>query len=270
MYICPKCGCELLLEKQSYKCSVGHCFDLSAKGYVNLLMSGKSGIHGDSKEMLAARRSFLSLGHYYQIIERLTYIIRDRVIEKRDIVILDAGCGEGYYTDAVRNSLEKTGYSVKIFGIDVSKDGVTMAAKRYKECDFAVASVNALPFPDGCFDVVLSLFAPIAEKEFYRVLKKDGLMITVSPSPKHLYGLKAAVYDRPYENEETTFEPAFFKRCGKEVYEGEIELISEDEISALFTMTPYCHKTNELGKFRVKQLEKLKTEIGFMFYIFAK
>ena len=26
-------------------------------------------------------------------------------------------------------------------------------------------------------------------------------------------------------------------------------------------MTPYCHKTNELGKFRVKQLEKLKTEM---------
>ena len=270
MYICPKCGEKLVLSERSYRCANGHCYDLSSAGYVNLLMSGKSGIHGDSKEMLTCRRSFLSGGYYYPIILRLTQLITERYPEKRALTLLDAGCGEGYYTDALRAMLEQNGYSVSIFGIDVSKDGVMMAAKRYKGCNFAVASVNALPFPAESFDVVISLFAPIAESEFGRILKGDGMLITVSPSPKHLYGLKSAIYDDPYENEETTFAPEILAPIGKSMVEDRIELTSSDEITALFTMTPYYHKTSEVGKNKVKALEKLDTEIGFMFYTFGR
>ena len=270
MYICPKCKKGLTLTDKSYRCSRGHCFDLSSKGYVNLLMSGKSGIHGDNKEMLLSRRAFLSCGYYYSIILRLAEIITEKYADKRQITVLDAGCGEGYYADALRLVLEKDGYKVKIYGIDVSKDGVAMAAKRYKECEFAVASVNALPFGDGCFDIVLSLFAPIAESEFCRVMKKEGTLITVSPSPRHLYGLKSAVYEHPYENEETTFEPNFLRLVGKSVFETEISLTSSEEISSLFTMTPYYYKTDENGKAKVKVLQSLDTEIGFMFYRFEK
>lgn len=270
MYICPKCRDTLALTDRSYVCPRGHCFDISAKGYVNLLMSGKSGIHGDSKEMLVARREFLSLGHYRPIILRLTEILVEKYPERETLNILDAGCGEGYYTDALRASLENAGYSVNIFGIDVSKDGITMAAKRYKDCSFAVASVNSLPFSDGCFDAVVSLFAPIAENEFSRVLKTDGALITVSPSPKHLYGLKSAIYDHPYENEETTFVPVIMKHASKSTVKMEMQLDKAADISALFTMTPYYHKTDEVGKARVKQLDALRSEIGFMFYVYEK
>lgn len=270
MYVCPKCSNKLVLENRSYRCSDGHCFDLSSKGYVNLLMSGKSGTHGDNKEMLSARRAFLSRGYYYPIILRLAEIITAKYEKGRELTILDAGCGEGYYTDALRVILQEKGYSIKIYGVDVSKDGVAMAAKRYKECAFAVASVNALPFADECFDVIVSLFAPIAESEFCRVLRTDGVLITVSPSPRHLFGLKAAVYEHPYENEETTFVPDILRSVEKFVYGSEVKLSSSEEISNLFTMTPYYYKTDECGRNKVKEMRSLVTEIGFMFYTFEK
>ena len=270
MYICPKCQNKLTLSSQTYKCPQGHCFDLSSKGYVNLLLSGKSGIHGDSKEMLVSRREFLSMGYYAPIIKELGEILAQKFETAKEITILDAGCGEGYYSDGLRNELETRGISATIYGIDVSKDGVAMAAKKYKQCSFSVASVNALPFPSESFDAVVSLFAPIAENEFDRVLKKQGVLVTVSPSPKHLFGLKKAVYDTPYENEETTFTPTLFDTSGKKEYYGEITLRNSTEIANLFKMTPYYHKTGTEGKEKLAALNSLDTEIGFMFYNFNK
>ena len=37
-YRCPVCGEKLKLSENSYRCRNRHCFDLSAKGYVNLLL----------------------------------------------------------------------------------------------------------------------------------------------------------------------------------------------------------------------------------------
>ena len=270
MYACPKCQYKLTLLTQTYRCPQGHCFDLSSKGYVNLLLSGKSGIHGDSKEMLVSRRDFLSAGYYAPIIKEVSEILASGRKPGDEITVLDAGCGEGYYTDGIYNELKNKGINVTIYGIDVSKDGIAMAAKRYKQCNFSVASVNSLPFPPASFDAVISLFAPIAESEFDRVLKKHGLLVTVSPSPKHLFGLKKAIYDNPYENEETTFTPTLFTGLDKREFFGNITLQSATEIGNLFKMTPYYHKTGASGKEKLALLNSLNTEIGFMFYTFTK
>ena len=270
MYVCPKCKLPLSVEKNSYKCRNGHCYDISSKGYVNLILGSKSGGHGDNKEMLAARRQFLSLDHYLPIVAQLADIIQLSIGAENIIRILDAGCGEGYYTSALYEELKKRGISTTIYGVDVSKEGIAMAAKKYKSCFFSVASVNALPFSDGSFDVVLSLFAPIAEKEFYRVLKTAGSMITVSPSPRHLLGLKKEIYDNVYENEETTFVPQFFAHAESSAWNGEMMLFNNLDINNLFKMTPYYYKTDEKGRLRVNALQSLTTEIGFMFYRYTK
>ena len=270
MYICPKCKMPLCLEGMSYKCINGHSFDLSAKGHVNLLLSGKSGIHGDNKAMLIARREFLSAGFYADIINKLADIISSSYDGKSLIRVLDAGCGEGYYTGALYDALVQRNISAEIFGIDVSKDGVMMAAKKHKKCSFAVASVNSLPFADESFDYVLSLFAPIAEEEFARVLAPCGTLITVSPSPRHLWGLKEAVYDTVYENEETTFSPRLLKASGCDSYSRIVTLTDGKLISSLFQMTPYYYKTDEKGRNRALSLETLTTEIGFMFFRYTK
>ena len=63
-FICPICALQLNKINNTYKCEKGHCFDLSASGYVNLLKPGKknNAKAGDSKDMIRARTSFFESG----------------------------------------------------------------------------------------------------------------------------------------------------------------------------------------------------------------
>ena len=68
--ICPKCKTELTQIDNSLRCENNHSFDISRDGYVNLLMSQKSGDKiGDSRASAHARHSFLSKG-YYECLKR--------------------------------------------------------------------------------------------------------------------------------------------------------------------------------------------------------
>lgn len=266
MYICPKCKSPLLRDKSTMRCQANHCYDIASQGYVNLLLGSKStSKHGDNKEMINARRAFLNLGHYEFIIKELSKLI-SRYTSADSPVILDAGCGEGYYTD----KLLKTLANAEIYGIDVSKEAVLKASAAYKAPHFAVASVNAIPFPDSSFDAVLSLFAPLAEEEFARLLKENGVFITVSPSPRHLFGMKEKIYDTPYENPVTTFSPTLFDKLEERIITSEMTLDNRSDILNLFNMTPYCYNTGKVGTERIKAVESLSTEIGFVFGIYKK
>lgn len=274
MYICPKCEKKLIKYESAFKCENGHAYDISSKGYVNLLLGNKkSGTHGDNKEMIAARRRFLSLDHYSVIVDKLSEIVAF-FCKSNNITspaLLDAGCGEGYYSGKLLKRLCTGGVLSPIFyAADVSKDAVGMAAKTYKSVDFSVASVNKLPFPDSAFDVVLSLFAPLSETEFDRVLKKGGMLITVSPSENHLFGLKSAVYETPYKNPPSTFVPKILEKIGEETVSERMHLSSNEAITDLFSMTPYYYNTGEKDKAKLKGLSELDTEIGFSFCIFRK
>lgn len=271
MYICPKCSQKLNRNENSYKCELGHSYDIASAGYVNLILSSKkSTVHGDNKEMIDARRRFLSLGHYGAIPNILFDLIRTHTGVSDNINILDAGCGEGYYTGALAEKYASNSILADIYGIDVSKDAILPAAKRYKSINFAVASVNALPFVSESFDVVLSLFAPLAEKEFYRVLKNGGIFITVSPSPGHLFGLKEKIYDTPYLNPVTTFEPEILTKIDEKIHSENIHLSSQNEIQDLFKMTPYYYNTGKKDIEKLSLISELDTEIGFVFGVYKK
>ena len=66
VYKCPVCNSSLSLVNKSYKCKNNHSYDLSKKGYVNLILAnqGHSLNEGDSKEMIDSRRKFLQ-GEFY-------------------------------------------------------------------------------------------------------------------------------------------------------------------------------------------------------------
>ena len=61
-FICPVCRKPLERTEKIYRCPDGHSYDISKSGYINLLMSQKSGNHGDDKIMVHARRDFLEKG----------------------------------------------------------------------------------------------------------------------------------------------------------------------------------------------------------------
>ena len=68
-FTCPVCGQRLEKHGSQMKCPLGHSYDISRRGYINLLMSQASSKkrHGDDSEMVSARTRFLSLGYYDKI-----------------------------------------------------------------------------------------------------------------------------------------------------------------------------------------------------------
>mgnify|MGYP003307226941 CR=1 FL=1 len=98
-FVCPVCGKYLSEEEKLYRCENGHCFDKSKFGYVNLLQSQKSSAkrHGDDRLMVRARREFLDSGYYGFLRESLCGVCGKYLPDGGDF--LDAGCGEGYYTE---------------------------------------------------------------------------------------------------------------------------------------------------------------------------
>lgn len=258
-FTCPICGHKLFFEssERRYICNGMHSFDCARSGYVNLLISQKGGDHGDNREMMLARKNFLD-GRYY---EPLRLALCDEIgAEIADnAAILDAGCGEGYYTESIMKTLPHA----DVYGIDISKSALSLIRQREHRPTSAVASVYHLPFGAEEFDAVVSVFSPFAKEEFLRVLKPHGMIFSVIPSRRHLFGLKSAIYDTPYENEIAAYEIDGFEFIRKREISSILTLDSNEKIDALFKMTPYCYRTSSVGRERIAALDRLETEIGF-------
>lgn len=228
-----------------------------------------SKVPGDSKQMVASRRDFLATGLYRLFSDRLNEIVRENSPQIGP-VILDAGCGEGYYTGRLTESLHAAGLHPDVYGFDISKFAVKSAAKHYKEISFAVASCFEIPAADSSADFVIDVFAPIVEGEFRRVLKPGGFLILAVPGPRHLFGLKEVLYDAPYENEYRETEYEGFSFQNRIPVRNEIKIKDQQTIQNLFAMTPYYWKTPVEGSRRLSETATLDTEIEFDFLIYRK
>ena len=265
-FCCPVCKRALTEQHRTLCCESGHSFDKARSGYVNLLRSQQSSAkrHGDDKRMLAARRDFLNGGFYKGLCDLLCRTVCNNTTP--DGVLLDAGCGEGYYTASVKQALP----TLSVCGVDISKDALQMAASRSKNMELAVASVFSLPLADAMADTVISVFAPTADAEFARVLKTGGVLIRVIPTERHLFGLKAAIYKEPRLNKPERTELDGFILQHREELTYELTLDSADDIRALFEMTPYFYKTGQEDQQRLLSRDSLCTEIGFAVLTYKK
>ena len=90
-----------------------------------------------------------------------------------------------------------------VFGFDISKEMIKLGAKKYKDVLFFVGNISKIPVSDCSCDIGIHICAPFCEKEFARILKKDGYLLSAVPGKKHLIGLKEILYENVYENEVT-------------------------------------------------------------------
>lgn len=269
IFICPVCGEKLDISGKSYICPNRHTFDMAKSGYVNLLPTNNSGsVHGDNKMMLRARREFLEKGYYKPFCDVVCKVVSKYCCENS--VILDAGCGEGYYTTAVKAIFDKSNIAVEMYGIDISKDAVDMAAKRKSGVNFAAASVFHIPAMTNSCDLLLTMFAPYCGEEYGRVLKNDGIMVMAIPSENHLWELKSKIYDTPYKNEVKDYQLDGFEFVGAEKISYTMNIPENSDILSLFSMTPYYYKTGKIEKERLNQLENLETQADFELLIYKK
>ncbi len=107
------------------------------------------------------------------------YAFASRLVQ--DKKLCDAACGEGYGTALLRQC------GADAVGVDIDLATVAHAGSRYGG-HYLCASVTALPFIDGSFEVLTSFetIEHLAQQqdmlaEFQRVLQDDGLLIISSP-----------------------------------------------------------------------------------------
>ena len=255
--ICPFCGEPLTKNGGSLYCESRHCFDIAKSGYVTLTRA--SGTSGDDRDMVRARTAFLDSGAYRPFADAVCDALEGYG------TVVDAGCGEGYYS----NAIAERGH--RVYGFDLSKHACDKAAKRAKASGngafFGVASVFELPIANGAADALVSLFAPIAEGEFSRVLKDDGILVVGAAGRRHLIELKAAVYDEAYENEGRRDLPSGFAEIG---HKNVTYTFTCHDVKSLFMMTPYAFKTSVSDMAKLDAIDSLDITADFDIFIYKK
>jgi 23S rRNA (guanine745-N1)-methyltransferase len=250
-YQCPLCQQALVFADKCYRCNNNHSFDQAKEGYVNLLpvQHKHSKDPGDNKEMVNARRSFLDLGFYNPLVKAINNLQKKYC--SNEAIILDAGCGEGFYTHQHKIA------SNQVYGVDIAKTAVRIAAKRYKNCFFSVGTLSNLPFHDDFFDFIYSIYAPILEDEFSRVLKTQGYLLTVTPAENHLFELKSLLYKQANKHDVSKSRVSQLILVEEKNINYQMNFNNGNDLINLLSMTPFAFRaTGEL-------LEELKAKTSF-------
>ena len=258
--LCPVCGAELRDDNSRLFCTKkGHSFDKARQGYINLLpVQNKHSLNpGDTKEMLAARRSFLDKGCYSPICMAAAEAIK-RYSPSGSPVIADIGCGEGYYT-----SFFKAFCGAACIGIDISKEGARMACSRDRDILWLVATASHLPLADGCADVVSAIFSLFMPEEYARILKKGGCAVEITAGTEHLIELKSIIYDEVFEQHKHP------SPCGELFYEAECRehkfslTLDNPELRELLLMTPHFWRIKKERREQLEQTDKLTLTVHY-------
>lgn len=268
-FICPICKSTLLDDKDALYCEQKHRFDKSKEGYVNLLLSQKSRKkrHGDDKIMIRARSEFLLAGYYGFLLQKLTELSR-KYISRDNVTILDAGCGECYYSASLKKALQYK--NCRVYAIDISKNAAAISAKNNPDISVAVAGVNKLPIESGSVDIVLNVFAPFCAEEFTRVLSPGGIILQVQPMEMHLWELKAAIYDEPYLNRPKAPQAPELV-CAENIHlQKTLHIPCAEDIGNLFKMTPYYYKTSVQDQQKLASLGELTVQADFGITVLKK
>lgn len=272
LFCCPLCACALSRGEGAYRCANGHSFDIAAAGYTHLLPPNRkhSKAPGDDKEMVAARSDFLEKGYYLPLRRALEQLACSLTGELSAPVLLDSGCGEGWYTAGITHAMHANGQKPRVAGVDISKFALRKAAKRLPEGEFAVASVYRLPLANQSADLITNVFSPLAAEEFARILRPGGHYLYVVPSARHLWQMKEVLYAQPYENPVKLEEYPGFVHAETVPVRYTIAMDDPSDWMALFHMTPYAWKTPKEGIARLEQLTHLETEIGFDIHVYRR
>ncbi|MBM6764321.1 methyltransferase domain-containing protein [Faecalicoccus pleomorphus] len=256
MLICPKCKEPLVKQEKSFVCANHHVYDIARQGYVNLSMKQKKH-SGDNALMVKARSSFLESDVY----DFMRQFICQQLSTYEIKTLLDAGCGQGYYTKAFSQIVQNC------VGIDLSKEAILYASKQDKKTQYIVSSFFDAPFTDSSFDGIVSIFVPQAADEFVRLLQEKGIWIEVGPGPKHCLELKKVLYPTPYLNPMPSKELSNFELV-KETILSQKKWIKD--CWSLLEMTPYRYKTHPKALEKVKELQGMDVTIEFLIRIWRK
>lgn len=263
-YRCPVCGHTLLKEARSYRCDLGHSFDIARQGYVNLLtVDKKHSLHpGDTREQVLSRRAFLEGGFYAPIGDTLVRVAREL---NASGPILDVGCGEGYYCTKLAHAL-----SCELAGLDISKEAVRCAAAKYKNFDWLCATAAHIPVADRSVGLLTSLFAVTLPEEFARVLHPDGYFFQVLAAQDHLLGLKDIIYPelKLKEKDSVPALPGF--ALVRSVPIRFSFTVEGEQVQNLLSMTPHLYRISKAGADALRSTQQLSDTASCILNVYRR
>lgn len=155
---------------------------------------------------------------YYEISEEASKnkthsaVVAIKKVASSSSKILDLGCGDGTRLAGLKTKGEKV-------GVDISEYAINKGKKKFKNINLIKGDISNLPFKDGSFDFIYSMFViehvecpEKVLKEAFRVLQKGGTFILAAPN----YG---APNRRSPNSREGKFSKLFWG-LGKEKEEG--------------------------------------------------
>jgi len=274
--LCPLCKKPLACatESKSFLCEHNHTFDIAKQGYVNLLpvQQKRSKQPGDSKEMVLARKHFLELGYYQPLADALCQqTLESMPNSDLPAIVLDAGCGEGYYTKQLHQQLHIQSPHVNTYAFDISKAAITEAAKRSPDINWFVSTVKDIPLAPHSVDVLISVFSPLQAAHFQQLLTPNGTLITLSAGSNHLQQLKELIY-----TDVSTYDPdkiikqlqTNFQLEKRQAIQKTLSLTEPGHIDALLSMTPHFWKASPDTKARLKALKHLELDVDVQLMTF--
>lgn len=203
---CPLCNSPFKVSNlKSLVCSNKHTFDFAKQGYVNMLTRSTNSHY--NKELFKARHQIIMKSDLYILLhKKISKVINEDVNAANDqTMILDAGCGEGSHLQGILDECKNE--AMTGVGLDISKEGIRMAASNYKESIWLVGDLANSPMVDQSCHVILNILAPANYKDFKRILVPGGLVIKVVPRSNYLRELREALLGdtekQVYKNNET-------------------------------------------------------------------
>lgn len=255
---CPLDGEVLTVHAEqkpySCRCPRGHHFDVARQGYINLLpvQFKKSRDPGDSREMVDARSAFLGSGAYQPVLDVLYELIDQHVARVPSPVLLDAGCGEGWYTDGLYQRLRSENRQPVVMGLDISRWAIQAAARRSREICWMVATNSHAPVLQASVDVVFSVFGFAQQAVLAELLRPGGIFIEVSPGTEHLREIREQIYrdSRSTEpgNLQQSEENTGFSLLAHRELKFQLPISSTEMLGKLLLMTPHFFKASPARK----------------------
>lgn len=212
---------------------------------------------GDSADMLNDRHAFLEAGFYQPLRDRLVEILAQlQTSRESEQAILDLGCGEGYYTSAM------AAVNRHVYGLDIAKPALVLAAKRNHDITWCVGTSRALPFHDNALDIVTNIFCRPHIAEIQRVLRDDGSLVIAGPGPNHLRGLREALYET-VKTETIQDNLLGFTLIDSETLDYEFTA-NRERLMQLARMTPHYWRAPQSRRESLESIEELTLHADFL------
>lgn len=229
---CPICKENLSFNENSLICCNGHNFDISKKGFVDLILNNKQQKNYDL-ESFENRHLVLEQGMYDHIANKLVKLVTDLKLSN----ILDVGCGEGYYSKKISQITNN------ILAFDISKDSIQLAARGINTpVKWFIGDLAHLPIQNGVINGIIDVFSPANYDEFNRILSPNGYVLKVIPNQYHVQELRQQAQGQlkqpKYSNKKVLdyFEEHY--QIMDQIDATQTYTVSKEERAAFINMTP--------------------------------